>query len=323
MAKPPVAFFGFNRPGCTRVVFEAIRQYRPEKLFLVADGPRASVPADKERCEAVRKIMQSVDWNCEVKVDFAEENLGCKKRMASGIDWVFSEVEEAIFLEDDCVPGPDFFRFCGEMLDRYRGDTRVMHIGGTNVQAGQVRGDGSYYFSQFVHVWGWASWRRAWQCYDVTMSSWPEARREHWISKIHPTVLEREYWSDCFEQVYNGRIDTWDSQWAYACWRNNGISIIPNLNLVCNIGAGPEATHTKGPVGSLEAPIGTLGEVRHPQGMVVDRAADKFTFDHHVGGNEWWRWREQRRREQSILRRVGRRLLRLKQKFFTSVTARK
>lgn len=306
MYKPPVAFFGFNRPDCTKVVFEEIRRHRPEKLFLVADGPRPTVPTDKSRCEAVRKIMQSVDWDCEVKINFSEENLGCKKRMASGIDWVFSQVEEAILLEDDCVPCPDFFRFCSEMLIRYRDNPKVVHIAGTNYQAGQIRGDGSYYFSRFVHIWGWATWRRAWQNYDVTMRSWPQAREEKWLSKFHATPLEWEFWTDNFNRVHAGEVDTWDYQWGYACWRHDGIGIIPNVNLITNIGAGPDATHTKGPVGSLEVPTGTLGELRHPQKILVDHAADKFTFDEHCGGNELRRQKEELRRQRNIFTRIRR-----------------
>jgi hypothetical protein len=312
MNKPAVAFFGFNRPDCTKVVFEAIRRYRPDKLFLVADGP--AVSADKVRCEEVREIMKSVDWECEVKTNFSEVNLGCKKRMSSGIDWVFSEVEEAIFLEDDCVPSPEFFKFCSEMLARYRDNPQVMHIAGVNFQAGQVRGGGSYYFSKFTHVWGWATWRRAWQHYDVTLRSWPQARRENRISKLHSTQLECEYWSAIFDKVHAGKIDTWDYQWVYACWRQNGIGIIPNVNLITNIGAGPDATHTKGAVGSLEIPAGTLGELRHPQNISIDRAADQFTFDEHCGGNELRRRQEELRRERNPFMRVRRKLSKIKYK---------
>jgi hypothetical protein len=311
MYKPPVAFFGFNRPDCTKVVFEEIRRYRPEKLLLVADGPRPTVPTDKARCEEVRRIMQSVDWECEVKTNFSENNLGCKKRMSSGIDWVFAEVEEAILLEDDCVPGADFFRFCTEMMVRYRDNPRVMHIGGTNVQGGRVRGDGSYYFSHFIHIWGWASWRRAWQHYDVAISSWPQDKQNQWLAKVLPTVLECEYSTRSFDLVYAGEIDTWDYQWTYACWRQNGMGVIPNVNLVKNIGAGPEATHTTGPVGSLEVPIGTLGELRHPAKMVADRAADQYTFDEHSGGNELRRRKKEERRQKNIFRRAGRKLTRI------------
>jgi len=319
MYKPAVAFFGFNRPDCTKIVFEEIRRYRPDKLFLVADGPRPAVPADKVSCEEVREIMKSVDWECEVKTNFSEVNLGCKKRMSSGIDWVFSQVEEAILLEDDCIPCPDFFRFCSEMLNRYRDNPQVMHISGANFQAGQLRGDGSYYFSKFIHVWGWASWRRAWQHYDVDMLSWPEARQENWISKIHSSPVECKYWSDIFEQVYAEKIDTWDYQWVYACWRSDGIGIIPNANLITNIGAGPDATHTKEGAGSLEIPAGTLGELRHPQNMTVDRAADQFTFDEHYGGNELRHRQEELRRERNPFMRVRRKLSKIKNKIMANM----
>jgi hypothetical protein len=307
MKKPAVAFFGFNRPDCTKVVFEAIRRYRPEKLLLVADGPRPEVPTDKLPCEAVRDIMKSVDWECDVNTNFAETNMGCKKRMSSGMDWVFSQVEQAIILEDDCVPCPDFFRFCSEMLVHYRDNPKVMHIAGSNFQAGKVRGDGSYYFSRFVHIWAWASWRRAWQHYDVAMHSWPQARQENWISKFLSNPIEREYWSNVFEEVYAGKIDTWDYQWVYACWRSDGIGIIPNANLITNIGTGRGATHTKGASSSLEIPSGTLGELRHPRNITVVRAADQFTFDEHYGGNEM-------RRERNPFKRVRRKLSKLKNK---------
>lgn len=284
LPKKPVALFGFNRPDCTKAVFEAIRRHQPDQLFLVADGPRLDVAADKSRCESVRAIMRSVDWKCEVHINFTEYNLGCKKRMSSGIDWVFSKVEEAIFLEDDCVPCPEFFKFCSEMLTHYRDNPRVMHIGGSNFQAGQPRGEGSYYFSRFIHIWGWASWRRAWQHYDVAMLSWPLAKKEKWMAKLFSMRIEREYWSNGLEQVYTGKLDTWDYQWTYACWRQNGIGIIPNANLITNIGAGPDATHTKGTLDSLAIATGILGPLQHPQKYSIDVVADKFTFSTHCGG---------------------------------------
>ncbi len=286
MTKPPVAFFGFNRPDCTKIVFEAIRSYSPEKLFLVADGPRSDVPTDMARCESVREIMQAVDWPCEVHLNFSEQNMGCRNRMSSGIDWVFSQVEEAIFLEDDCVPCPDFFTFCTEMLTYYRDNPKVMHIGGANFQKGRIRGDGSYYFSVYPHVWGWASWRRAWQFYDSKMQLWPQAKEAKWIAKVFSTRLESEYWESMLEGAYSGTINTWCFPWAYTCWRKNSMSIIPNVNLITNIGAGPDATHTKGDVSSLALPTGKLGHLYHPRKISMNHAADRFTFETHYGGEE-------------------------------------
>jgi hypothetical protein len=287
MYKPPVAFFGFNRPDCTKVVFEEIRRYQPAKLLLVADGPRPEVATDKSRCEAVREIMKSVDWDCEIKTNFSEANLGCKKRMSSGIDWVFAEVEEAILLEDDCVPSPDFFRFCAELLVRYRDDPNIISVAGTNYQNGQIRGNDSYYFSRYPNIWGWASWRRAWQQYDVTMHSWPELREQKLISKMGLAKGECKFWTHFFDETYAGKIDSWDGQWVYACWRNNGIAAIPNVNLITNIGAGPDATHTKGPINSLAMPTGKLDqELRHPMNISIDQEADKYVSETQYGGKE-------------------------------------
>jgi hypothetical protein len=164
------------------------------------------------------------------------------------------------------------------MLAYYRDNRKIMSIVGTNYQSGQVRGDGSYYFSRFPHIWGWASWRRAWKYYDVSMKSWPKARQEKWIEKSCPSV-EQNYWIKSFNQVYDGEIDTWDCQWLYACWRAEGIGIIPNVNLITNIGGGPDATHTKGEISSLAIVTGTLGNMVHPKNMLADSDADRFTFE--------------------------------------------
>jgi hypothetical protein len=304
MSKVPVAFFGFNRPDCTRIVFEEIRRYRPERLLLVADGPRPAVPADIPRCAAVREIMQAVDWPCEVRTNFAEQNLGCRRRMSSGVDWVFSEAEEAILLEDDCVPAPDFFNYCAEMLARYRDNPQIMHIGGANFQDGHARGDGSYYFSRCVHVWGWASWRRAWCHYDVNMGSWPEAKHTRWLAQRPLSGFERRYWETVLGGSFRHEVNSWDYQWVYACWRQNALSVISNVNLITNIGAGPDATHTQGAPGSLALPGGALGAIKHPSKIEPDRAADDFTFEHHYGGRRM-------RRERHPVARAGRLLSKL------------
>jgi hypothetical protein len=218
--------------------------------------------------------------------------------MSSGMDWLFSEVEEAIILEDDCVPCADFFTFCSQMLAHYRDHQKIMAIAGTNYQSGQWRGDGSYYFSRFPHIWGWASWRRAWKSYDVTMNSWPIARQEKWIEAVCPSE-EQYYWDKIFNDVYEGNVDTWDVQWLYACWRCAGIGIIPNANLVTNIGAGPDATHTKGEAGSLAMATGKLNSLVHPKSIALDSEADAFTFHMEFGGKE--------ARNKNIMTRVRRR----------------
>jgi hypothetical protein len=282
--KPAVALFVFNRPDCTKKTFAAIRDFQPGKLFLVADGPRAEVAADSTRCPAVREMLDKIDWPCDVRRNYSEKNLGCKKRMSSGLDWVFSEVEEAIILEDDCVPCPDFFVFCTEMLARYRSENSIMHIGGHNFQNGRKRGDASYYFSRYMHVWGWATWRRAWQGYDVNMALWPQAKKNNLLEKAGMDPVEVAYWTSLFDRTHAGEINTWDFQWGFACWQYHGLGITPNTNLVTNIGASPDATHTKLPEGSLAISTGKLNVLTHPAHIGRDVQADQFTFEEHYEG---------------------------------------
>ena len=239
----PVAFFVFNRPDVTQRVFERIRDAKPQKLFIIADGARFSEEEDK--CKEVRNIVQNIDWDCEVLTNFSEVNLGCKIRVSSGLDWVFDNVESAIILEDDCLPEPSFFEFCSELLTRYVNDQRVMMISGDNFQSGKKRTNDSYYFSIFPHCWGWATWRRAWQYYDVEMKLWLTVRDNNWLMDILHSKSAVRYWENVFQDVFDGLIDTWDYQWTFACWIQSGLTVLPNVNLVSNIGFNEQATHTK------------------------------------------------------------------------------
>jgi hypothetical protein len=279
MLRTPVAFLIFNRPDTTATVFAAIAKARPATLLVVADGPRGSRPGEDELCAAARAIIDRVDWPCQVHTNFSDHNLGCRRRVSSGIDWVFSLVEEAIFLEDDCLPDPTFFPFCEQMLDRYRTDSRVMHIGGTNFQGGARVGEESYYFSRHVHVWGWASWRRAWRHYDVGMAAWAWARKTGRMSDILTTPMERRSFTSLFDRVASGEVDTWDTQWTVACRSQNALSIVPSRNLVSNIGFRGDATHTPDP----GHPVATMRTypldlpLTHPPYVMADTAADERT----------------------------------------------
>ena len=191
----PVVLIIFNRPHLTAQVYERVRAARPSRLLVVADGPRPSRPEDIRLCEATRKIVTSPDWPCELLTNFAVENLGARRRISSGLDWVFDLCPEAIILEDDCVPCPSFFSFCSSMLSYYREDTRIMHITGDNFQGGRRRGNGSYFFSTYAHTWGWASWRRAWRHYDVNLKAWPIAKQESWLASVMDDPVEIKYWT--------------------------------------------------------------------------------------------------------------------------------
>jgi hypothetical protein len=282
----PVALFVFNRPKVTSQVYERIRSWRPTRLLVVADGPRTSRPNDAELCKATREIVGSPDWPCELLTNFAPENLGCGRRMSSGLDWVFQQCEEAIVLEDDCVPCASFFEFCSAMLDRYRDNQQIMHVSGDNFQGGRRRGDGSYFFSMYTHSWGWATWRRAWRHYDVNISSWPEARERRWLETFVENPTEVRYWTAIFDDLYRGRIDTWDYQWLFACWQCDGLSVIPNENLITNIGVGPDATHLKEHYSTVGIPTTELTEFTPPTAIIRDKEADRFTFEEHIGGKQ-------------------------------------
>jgi hypothetical protein len=278
----PVAFFIFNRPQPTMKVYERIREARPKRFLVVADGPRSSRPGEDQLCREAREIVSSPDWPCELITNFAPENLGCRRRVSSGLDWVFQQCPEAIILEDDCLPGPSFFEFCSEMLNRYRDDDRIVHVSGDNYQDGRRRGDGSYYFSRYTHSWGWASWRTAWRYYDVNVSAWPAAYRERWLESFLDSPEEVRYWEAHFDRLYRGQIDTWDYQWLFACWRRGGLSILPNENLVTNIGVGPDATHFKESHSTVGLPVHELGELVHPSEVVQCKEADRYTFETHI-----------------------------------------
>ena len=275
----PVAFFIFNRPETTERVFNEIARAKPPKLLVVGDAARSDRPAEAGLVADTRAIIDQVDWNCEVLTNFSEQNLGCKRRISSGIDCVFEQVEEAIMLEDDCLPDPSFFRFCQEMLERYRGDRRIGMISGDNFQLGRGRNEDSYYFSKYIHIWGWASWRDRWVGnYDVAMAKWPNLRATSWLADRSGSAREASYWRSIFDRVHRGEIDTWDYQWAFANWTENRMSILPALNIISNIGFGASATHTKGTsdlaglaANEIEFPL------KHPRAVARDHQADAFS----------------------------------------------
>jgi hypothetical protein len=275
--RTPVAFFIFNRPRLTEKVFSRIAQAKPPTLLVVADGPRSE--EESTRCKETRRIVDRVDWECRVFESFSDRNLGCKTRVSSGLDWVFSLVEEAIILEDDCLPAPTFFTFCQELLEYYRDDQRVFVVSGDNFQSGQSRTNHSYYFSRYAHCWGWASWKRAWKYFDLTMSSWPEFKSGGYIKSICGNPAEQTYWSTIFDDCYHGKIDSWAYVWLYACWSQGGLTILPDTNLVSNIGFGAGATHTSDSASSLASlPAGNIWKIKHPKIVGRHAEADAFTF---------------------------------------------
>lgn len=267
----PVAFVAFNRPETTQYVFKAIATARPERLFLIADGPRADRAGEAELCAEVRRIMTSVDWPCKVQTNFADENIGCRRRIISGIDWVFEHVEEAIILEDDCVPDPTFFPYCTELLKRYRNTPQVAYISGFNPLERQLRGASSYYFSPVVCLWGWATWRRSWSQLDEHIRTWPAVKAAGVLEQLFPNERVVAYWSHIFDQMYDGTgPNTWDYQWVYSCWVRNWIAAFPARNLIQNIGFGTDATHTTAQDAQLALPASEMQfPLQHPPAIAA------------------------------------------------------
>ncbi len=274
----PVALIIFNRPDKTARMFAEVRRARPKQLFVIADGPRTE--EEKIKTDATRAVTEKVDWECEVQRLYQDKNLGVKKGPPTGISWVFEQVDRCIFLEDDCIPDPSFFRYCEELLEKYKDDKRVMHISGDNFlpyRAPQT-GEPSYHFSVIAYLWGWATWRRAWQHYDPSMAAWPEVKKQNALARVLPDPAVHEHWEYVLERYYDGSINSWDGPWALACFMR-GLCINPAVNVVTNIGNDADAAHpqkdgdekTNIPSHPLAFPLA------HP-GVAVDRTEDVKNF---------------------------------------------
>lgn len=278
----PILFLTFKRLDTTKKVFERIREQQPSYLFIASDGPRKGNESDFDDIIRVRTYLNSkIDWKCEVKTLYQEENLGCGIGPYTAITWFFSHVSQGIILEDDCMPYGDFFTFCEQMLDYYKDSTQVMEISGTSLQKRNKPGDASYYFSKYGGIWGWASWARAWKSYDYEMKGYKDFRDQNAISHVFESKNQQKYWIKTFD--WASTLGTWwDYQWKFSIWLKKGICIVPNINLIRNIGFNSYGTHTLVEPSwykTLTAGNGNLGELVHPKFIIVDVEADNFFFN--------------------------------------------
>lgn len=285
MLKTPILFLIFNRPDTTQKVFESIREQKPKYLYIAADGPRKNKEGEADSCRQTRAIVDKVDWDCEIKTLFREENLGCKIAVSSAIDWFFENVEEGIILEDDCLPSNSFYSFCEENLEKYRNDTRIMSISGEN-PLDDINCSKSYYFSVIPHIWGWATWKRAWNLYDVNFQGFETFIKFNMIQNVFEQKEAQKYWNKIFTRVNEGTINTWDYQWTYSLFVNNGLSIIPIKNMVSNIGFGHmEACHTSENAECANRQVFEIEMVKHPQFVIKNTNAInqilKIRYDIH------------------------------------------
>jgi len=289
----PVAVFMFNRPQLTERLVRVLEKIRPSRLLLVADGPRPGNTDDIEKCASVRKLFENPSWDCQVERNFADNNMGSFKRNSSGISWVFDKAEEAILLEDDCIPDLSFFPFCRELLARYRHDDKVGLISGNSfLSPVPFVSRSSYFFSGYATTWGWASWRRTWQNVDLNMCYWEEFRDSGGLGSAVFSIDEQEFWTNLFNNIRANRIsNAWDYQLVLAGLKNDFLTVVPSLNLVSNEGFGTEATHCRVEESPLaEVPAHRLSfPLSHPEKVSASKKRDYLIFNRRFGKNHFRR----------------------------------
>ena len=278
MLDTPVTFLIYNRPELTERVFAVIAQARPKTLLVVADGPRPDRADDADKCKRARAIVDRIDWPCDLRMNLAAANLGCRRRVSSGLDWVFRQTEESIILEDDCLPDFSFFRFCEELLEKYRDDDRIAYISGDNL-VGKAGGPAdSFYFSRIGGIWGWATWRSEWQRYDRHLNDWPTIREQGLLKELFDEPEAIAFWNRIFDAMHDKTgPDTWDYQWLFTGLKNNSLTIVPSVNLITNIGFGANATHTIQADSPFRLPAATMKfPLNYPASFIPLRSLDRL-----------------------------------------------
>ena len=286
----PVLLLAFKRPDTTERVFEAIKRARPSNLYVAVDGAREGVEGEAEKVQRVREITTKIDWPCKLSTLFRSNNLGGPRGCSEAISWFFKHEEQGIVLEDDTLPHEDFFRFCDEILDRYKNENRILSVTGNNFQNGRIWGAGSYYFSKYPLFWGWAAWRRTWRDYDLNIPFWPEFKNSPEWQLTHPDSVERNYWNTIFDKVYSGEAVHWDYALMANIWFKSGLTVTPNTNLVTNIGFGPDGSNCfddASPVANV--PNSSIGSLIEPISMNAEVDADRYLFDFRFAGRNL-RW---------------------------------
>lgn len=277
--RPALLVMTFNRHSTLAQLLAILKQYPPSRLYIVQDGPRANNAADHANCWQVRQMVEALEMPCSIKLKLNPTNLGPMHAQKAALDWFFEQEEEGIVLEDDCIPDPSFFRFSAELLAKYRHDSRVMWISGDNFERGIRTVKESYYFSRFPHCWGWASWRRVWQGYDLLITAWPQAKEDGLLSRVFQHQEEREYWTNIFDKSFAGKIRSWDYRMTFHIWKSNGLCILPVTNLIRNIGFQELATNcSNDPHGVADLPTYPINfPLLHPVTQEFNDLADEFT----------------------------------------------
>ena len=283
----PILLIAWRRPETIKKVINSMRIVKPRKIYIACDGPNDN-PVEKRDVQETRlTIEKSIDWECEKHKLYSKKNNGCQMGVSNALYWFFENEPEGIILEDDCVPNKEFFYYCSELLEKYRSDNRIWCISGSNFQKGIRRGEASYYFSRYNHCWGWASWRNRWEHYDAKMEEWEKLRNTDFLKSIFRNYHQVLYWKKIFDNlIYKNYPDSWAYRWTYTCFKNNGLTILPNRNLVDNIGFGDKATHTKkgkspSTQNNLAFKSNNIYPLIHPKNVYLSIDADNFTENNH------------------------------------------
>jgi len=273
--KTSVVLIIYKRYQNLLAITDVLRKVKPAKIFIIADGPKNKT--EKLLTDKTRKNLELLlDWPCMILKNYSKNNLGLKERFSSGISWVFEQTDRAIFLEDDCIPDPTFFRYCDELLEKYQNDNRVMTISGNNFQFGKNTVPSSYYFSRYPHVWGWATWKRVWDHYDSNITTWPEQSNTSWLRGVTGGLIISKFWKYIFNRLFEGKINTWDYQLTYASFKNNGLNIIPSVNLVTNVGYGADSTNIKTKNKTISVPTTPMQfPLIYPKDFAINDTADQ------------------------------------------------
>ena len=273
----PVLLLIYNRKKETKILINTLKKIKPKKIFISSDGPK-NFEKDIKSNNDIKKIVQTIDWTKQVKLNYMKKNYGCKESVSKGISWFFSQVKMGIILEDDCIPSKSFFLFAEQMLKKYQNNKKIYAISGNNFLKNKIKIYDSYYFSKYNHCWGWATWARAWKDYDKNLKYWSYyKKKKSWENKFDQKI-EKKYWEKIFDLCKKKKIDSWAYPWLYSIWSKNGICIIPKINLVKNIGFNINASHTF----SHNNFSYNSGEINknlvHPKRIIVNNEADKLVL---------------------------------------------
>lgn len=271
----PILLITWRRIDTTKRLIDKLRNMEPSTLYIASDGAREGNAEEQLEVEKTRTLINSsIDWPCTIYKRYSQCNQGCKAGPSNAISWFFENVEEGIILEDDIIPDESFFPYCQQLLEKYRNNHKIGSITACNFQPQTSSGKDSYYFSRYVHVWGWATWRRAWKHYDDSMQSWPHLRDINWLNTLTPGRRFSKFWASKFNSVYSGNKDAWDYVWVFSCWNKGFLSCTPKTNLASNIGFGKLATHTT----TESSPLGEITPLSfpliHPESIKINTVAD-------------------------------------------------